>query len=95
VDEELTAREFHPPDAAKLKVLPAGSFYTEPANLLHFIEIREETVLQVSGIGPERPALHRQVEVQRGFLRPDGPFAGPDGPCCCTCCCCSTTRGLS
>jgi hypothetical protein len=52
VDEELTAREFHPPDAAKLKVLPAGSFYTEPANLLHFIEIREETVLQVSGIGP-------------------------------------------
>jgi quercetin dioxygenase-like cupin family protein len=39
-------------DAAKLKVLPAGSFYTEPANLPHFIEIREETVLQVSGIGP-------------------------------------------
>jgi len=39
-------------DVAKLKVLPAGSFYTEPANLPHFIEIREETVLQVSGIGP-------------------------------------------
>lgn len=39
-------------DAAKLKVLPTGSFYTEPANLPHFIEIREETVLQVSGIGP-------------------------------------------
>jgi quercetin dioxygenase-like cupin family protein len=39
-------------DAAKLKILPAGSFYTEPANLPHFIEIREETVLQVSGIGP-------------------------------------------
>jgi quercetin dioxygenase-like cupin family protein len=39
-------------DAAKLKTLPAGSFYTEPANLPHFIEIREETVLQVSGIGP-------------------------------------------
>ena len=36
----------------KLKVLPAGSFYTEPANLPHFIEIREETVLQVSGTGP-------------------------------------------
>ena len=39
-------------DSAKLKILPAGSFYTEPANLPHFIEIREETVLQVSGIGP-------------------------------------------
>jgi quercetin dioxygenase-like cupin family protein len=39
-------------EAAKLKILPAGSFYTEPANLPHFIEIREETVLQVSGIGP-------------------------------------------
>jgi hypothetical protein len=39
-------------DSEKLKVLPAGSFYTEPANLPHFIEIREETVLQVSGTGP-------------------------------------------
>jgi quercetin dioxygenase-like cupin family protein len=39
-------------DSEKLKVLPAGSFYTEPANLPHFIEIREETVLQVTGTGP-------------------------------------------
>jgi len=39
-------------DAEKLKVLPAGSFYTEPANLPHFIEIREETVLQVTETGP-------------------------------------------
>jgi hypothetical protein len=39
-------------DSEKLKVLPAGSFYTEPANLPHFIEIREETVLQVSSTGP-------------------------------------------
>ena len=39
-------------DDARLKVLPAGSFYTEPANLPHFIEIREDTVLQVSGMGP-------------------------------------------
>ncbi len=39
-------------DADKLKVLPAGSFYTEPANLPHYIEIKEETVLQVSGTGP-------------------------------------------
>jgi len=39
-------------DDAKLKILPAGSFYTEPANVPHFIEIEEETVLQVSGMGP-------------------------------------------
>ncbi len=39
-------------DEDKLKVLPAGSFYTEPANLPHFIEIKEDVVLQVSGKGP-------------------------------------------
>jgi hypothetical protein len=39
-------------DEAKLKVLPAGSFYTEPANFPHFIEIKEDVVLQVSGTGP-------------------------------------------
>jgi quercetin dioxygenase-like cupin family protein len=39
-------------DDTKLKILPAGSFYTEPANVPHFIEIKEETVLQVSGTGP-------------------------------------------
>jgi quercetin dioxygenase-like cupin family protein len=39
-------------DAAKLKALPAGSFYTEPANEPHYVEVREPTVIQVSGIGP-------------------------------------------
>ena len=39
-------------DAANLKVLPAGSFYTEPANVPHYIEIEEDTILQVSGMGP-------------------------------------------
>ena len=39
-------------DAEKLKILPAGSFYTEPANIPHYIEIKEEVVLQVSGTGP-------------------------------------------
>ena len=29
-------------DHAKLKTLPAGSFYTEPANVPHFIEIEED-----------------------------------------------------
>jgi protein-S-isoprenylcysteine O-methyltransferase Ste14/quercetin dioxygenase-like cupin family protein len=39
-------------DNTKLKILPAGSFYTEPANVPHYIEIEEDTVLQVSGTGP-------------------------------------------
>jgi quercetin dioxygenase-like cupin family protein len=39
-------------DGAKLKILPAGSFYTELANVPHYIEIEEDTVLQVSGKGP-------------------------------------------
>ena len=39
-------------DNAKLKILPAGSFYTEPANVPHYIEIEEDTILQVSGMGP-------------------------------------------
>jgi quercetin dioxygenase-like cupin family protein len=39
-------------DAAELKILPAGSFYTEPANVPHYIEIEEDVVLQVSGTGP-------------------------------------------
>ena len=35
-----------------LKALPAGSFYTEPANIPHFVEVREPVVIQVSGTGP-------------------------------------------
>src|SRR5882724_6790277 len=51
-------------DAARLKILPAGSFYTEPANVPHYIEIEDEVVLQVSGTGPSG----------RKFVdRPDGP----------------------
>jgi quercetin dioxygenase-like cupin family protein len=47
-------------DAGQLKVLPAGSFYTEPKNVPHYIEIKEDTVLQVSGMGPS----------QRNFVAP-------------------------
>jgi quercetin dioxygenase-like cupin family protein len=50
-------------DAAKLKILPAGSFYTEPADVPHYIQIVEDTILQVSGTGSsgrkfvERPGI--------------------------------------
>jgi quercetin dioxygenase-like cupin family protein len=40
-----------------LKALPAGSFYTEPANIPHFVEVREPVVIQVSGIGPSGRAF--------------------------------------
>ena len=39
-------------DPAKLKALPAGSFYTEPANVSHYVEVREPVLIQVSGTGP-------------------------------------------
>jgi hypothetical protein len=51
-------------DAAKLKILPAGSFYTEPANIPHYIEIKEDVILQVSGMGPSG---------RRFVGSPDGP----------------------
>jgi hypothetical protein len=44
-------------DGAILKALPAGSFYTEPANLAHFVEVREPVMIQVSGTGPSGRAF--------------------------------------
>ena len=43
-------REF---DETKLKALPAGSFYTEPANVAHYGTSRDgEAVIQITGYGP-------------------------------------------
>ena len=40
-------------DTAKLKALPAGSFFTEPANVNHFSLTKEDgLVVQVTGVGP-------------------------------------------
>jgi len=40
-------------DAAKLKALPPGSFYTEPGNVPHFLLAGDEpVVVQISGTGP-------------------------------------------
>jgi quercetin dioxygenase-like cupin family protein len=44
-------------DPSLLKALPAGSFYTEPANLPHFVEVRDAVVIQVSGMGPSGRAF--------------------------------------
>jgi|SRR5215467_3596464 len=48
-------------DASALKALPVGSFYTEPANVPHFVEVREPVTIQVSGTGPSG----------RKFVNPD------------------------
>jgi pimeloyl-ACP methyl ester carboxylesterase len=40
-------------NSSALKALPAGSFYTEPADRAHFAETRDQDVIvQISGIGP-------------------------------------------
>lgn len=39
-------------DAAKLQALPAGSWYTEPADVPLYILTKEPTVIQVTGVGP-------------------------------------------
>jgi hypothetical protein len=44
-------------DVAALKAFPAGSFYTEPANVAHFVEVREPVTIQVSGTGPSGRAF--------------------------------------
>jgi quercetin dioxygenase-like cupin family protein len=49
-------------DNSKLTALPAGSFYTEPAGVPHFITTREDVVVQISGTGPT--AVH-YVEAAR------------------------------
>lgn len=50
-------------DPSLLKALPPGSFYTEPANLPHFVEVRDAVVIQVSGIGPSGRAF---VSAEKG-----------------------------
>ena len=40
-------------NAAALKALPAGSFYTEPSERSHFAETRDtEVIVQITGFGP-------------------------------------------
>jgi hypothetical protein len=40
-------------DPAGLKMLPAGSYYTEPSNVNHFSVTKDDgVVVQITGIGP-------------------------------------------
>lgn len=55
-------------DPAKLKALPPGSFYTEPANVNHFSLTKDEPVLvQISGSGP---SATRFVDINQSPRRP-------------------------
>jgi len=42
----------HTFDEKALKELPAGSFYTEPANVDHFAMTKGEVTVQITGYGP-------------------------------------------
>ena len=50
-------------DASKLRKLKAGSFYTEPSDVPHFIEVQEDVVLQVTGTGPSGRHFIHGIEV--------------------------------
>lgn len=55
-------------DPVKLKALPPGSFYTEPANVPHFSLTKDEPVLvQISGNGP---SATRFVDASQAPRRP-------------------------
>ena len=51
-------------DEAKLKALPAGSFFTEPKDMPHYAMTKEEVLLQLNAIGP---AGTKYVEAQEEF----------------------------
>ena len=70
-------------NAASLKALPAGSFYTEPSNRSHFAETRDEPVtVQYHGRGAVlnklyRPSLGPKAqlwEIGAGVSFPHGIF---------------------
>jgi quercetin dioxygenase-like cupin family protein len=39
-------------DERKAQPLPAGSFFAHPAHRAHFVFVKEETVIQLSAVGP-------------------------------------------
>ena len=47
-----TCYRAHSGQGTACKDLPAGSFYTEPANEPHMVHVVEDVVIQVSGVGP-------------------------------------------
>jgi hypothetical protein len=70
-------------DNTELKSLPVGSF--EPANVPHYIEIEEDTVLQVSGTGPSGrkfivPPRNSELDQRYGDAIENG-IADPSIPC--------------
>lgn len=53
-------------DETKLQALPAGSFYTEPAGVHHFVATKDEpVVLQLSGTAPTATRLLDQAKTPK------------------------------
>lgn len=44
-------------NASTMKALPAGSYVAVPANLHHYAMAKAETVIQISGIGPDKTTM--------------------------------------
>ncbi|MBV8638821.1 MAG: cupin domain-containing protein [Candidatus Eremiobacteraeota bacterium] len=40
-------------DQSQMKALPAGTFVSVPPNMPHYAMAKEETVIQIEGMGPE------------------------------------------
>ena len=40
-------------DQSQMKALPAGTFVSVPPNVPHYAMVKEETVIQIEGMGPE------------------------------------------
>ena len=53
-------------DPTKLKALPPGSFYTEPANVTHFSQIKDDgVVVQIIGNDPTATRFLSALNVQQ------------------------------
>jgi pimeloyl-ACP methyl ester carboxylesterase len=59
-------------DAAKLKALPPGSFYTEPSSRNHFAEAgNEAVVVQITGFGPSSTEYVDATQDPRNLRKPN------------------------
>jgi hypothetical protein len=53
------------PGGMIMRVLPLGSFYSEPANIAHFVEVRESVTIQVTGNRPSGRKFGNPAEFQK------------------------------
>ena len=66
-------------DRASVELLPAGTFFSMPQGVVHYLFLDEETVVQVSGVGPwsieyanpkDHPRLNIAPDTKRSEISP-------------------------